>query len=41
MKIEVSVVQDLVEKANRLQLAAGVPADCGRINVAVDMQATR
>lgn len=41
MKIEASVVQQLVEKADRLQLAAVVPADCGRINVAVELQATR
>ena len=41
MRIEASVVQGLVEQANRLQLAAVAPADCGRINVAADLQATR
>lgn len=41
MRIEASVVQELVDQANRLQLAAVVPADCGRINVAADLQATR
>ena len=41
MRIEASVVQGLVEQASRLQLAAVVPADCGRINVAEDLQATR
>lgn len=41
MRIETSVVQSLVEQANRLQLAAVVPADCGRIDVAADLQATR
>lgn len=41
MRIEASVVQGLVKQANRLQLAAVAPADCGRINVAADLQATR
>lgn len=41
MRIEASVVQSLVEQANRLQLAAVVPADCGRIDVAADLQTTR
>jgi hypothetical protein len=41
MRIEASVVQGLVDQASRWQLAATVPADCGRINVAADLQATR
>lgn len=41
MRIEASVVQRLVEQASRLQLAAIMPADCGRIDVAADLQATR
>lgn len=41
MRVEASVVQGLVEQANRLQLAAVAPADCGRINVAAELQATR
>jgi hypothetical protein len=41
MRIEASVVQSLIEQANRLQLAAVAPADCGRINVAAELQRTR
>jgi hypothetical protein len=41
MRIEAAVVQDLVEQANRLQIAAVAPADCGRINVAADLKAMR
>ena len=41
MRIEESVVQSLVEHANRLHIAAVVPADCGRINVAAELRATR
>jgi hypothetical protein len=41
MRIEESVVQELVERASRLQLAAVVPADCGRINVDTELQASR
>lgn len=41
MRIEESFFQDLVEKANRLQLAAVVPADCGRIDIALELQALR
>lgn len=41
MKIEASVVQKLIDQASRLQLAAEVPADCGRINVAAELQSTR
>lgn len=41
MRIEASVVQELVEQASRLQLVAIMPADCGRIDVAADLQATR
>ncbi|GAB1594755.1 hypothetical protein [Lysobacter claricitrinus] len=41
MRIEASFVRDLVERANRLQLAAVAPADCGRIDVAADLQAAR
>ncbi|WP_313139930.1 hypothetical protein [Stenotrophomonas sp.] len=41
MKIEESVVKTLVDQASRLQSAAVVPADCGRINVSVAMQETR
>ena len=40
MRIEASVVRGLVEQASRLQLAAVALADCGRINVAADLQAT-
>lgn len=41
MRIEESVVQELVEKASRLHLAAVVPADCGRINVGMELQVSR
>lgn len=41
MRIEKEVVQELVKKASRLQLAATVPADFGRINVEGELQALR
>ena len=41
IRIEASVVQELVEQASRLQFAAVVPADCGRIDVAAELHTTR
>jgi predicted Rdx family selenoprotein len=41
MRIEKSVVRELVDAASRLQLAAVVPADCGRINVDMELHALR
>jgi len=41
MRIEVSVVEELAAKASRLQIAAVVPADCGRINVDNEIHALR
>lgn len=41
MRIEKEVVQELVKKASRRQLAATVPADFGRINVEGEAQALR
>lgn len=41
MRIEPSVIQSLVQTANRLQLGAVVPADCGRISVDAELIALR
>ena len=41
MKIEQKVVDDLVTKASRLQIAAVVRADCGRINVKQELLESR
>ena len=41
MRIESSVVEELAAKTSRLQIAAVVPADCGRIKVAEELEALR
>lgn len=41
MRIEASVVQELAAKASRLQIAAVVPADCGRVSIDDEIHALR
>jgi len=41
MRIQPSVIQELIDQANRLQIAAIVAADCGRIDVDKELQALR
>ena len=41
MRVDESFLQDLVRQASRLQLAAAVPADTGRIDVRAELEASR